>query len=293
VTAPDFTEIFRRIPLLAPLNPQAFVITPLCGLTNLNFHLRYQHHDYVLRIPKERSGHFIDRQVEAFNEDQIIRKGFAPQVIWREDSGLSLSRCIRHSRSLTKADFNDAPTIAFLLEKIKILHQSDIQFKGQTDIVTLLKNYAELPARGKSHITGDRLNKSLKIHQAIHAHDNRLVSSHNDLVLENLLIDDQSKLWFIDWEYSGLASPYWDLATVCNSARMDQPDVIKFLSLYDSPNSELRMEYLVGYQYMLQLLTIGWLASYSDDAVATELDWLHRLEMSVTGFFDRQQTYSR
>ena len=74
---------------------------------------------------------------------------------------------------------------------------------------------------------------------------------------------------------------------------MDQPDVIKFLSLYDSPNSELRMEYLVGYQYMLQLLTIGWLASYSDDAVATELDWLHRLEMSITGFFDRQQTYSR
>ena len=287
MTAPDFTDIFRRIPLLASLNPQAFVITPLCGLTNLNFHLRYQHHDYVLRVPKNGSCDFIDRDIEAFNEDQIIKKGFAPEVIWREGSGLSLSRCIRQSRSLTKADFNDERNIALLIERIKALHLPDIHFKGQNDVIELLKGYSEMSTQGKSHIASDRLNKAIKIHQTIHAHDNRLVSSHNDLVLENLLIDEQQKLWLIDWEYSGVSSPYWDLATVCNSAQLDETGRSHLLSLYSRSISPLYLEYLAGYQYILQLLTIGWLASCSRELVAKELDWLDHLENSVTGFFYR------
>lgn len=285
MTNPDFREIFQRIPLLASLHPQAFQITPLCGLTNLNFHLRYQHHDYVLRVPKNESCHFIDRHIEAFNEDQIIKKGFAPEVIWRDETGLSLSRCIRHSRSLEKVDFNDEDIITALADRLKVLHQSDIQFKGQTDIIGLSNQYSEMSAHGNSHITDDRLNRAFSIHETIHAHDDRLVSSHNDLVLENLLIDDQQILWLIDWEYSGLSSPYWDIATVCNSAQLEETGRDKLLNIYNCVNSSLVKEHLTGYQYILQLLTIGWLASCVSEALEKELDWLQRMEKLVDGLF--------
>lgn len=281
MSAPDFKQIFRRIPLLAPLQPQAFVITPLCGLTNSNFHLRYQHHDYVLRIPKNASRHFIDRQVEAFNEDQIINRGFAPKVIWRDNSGLSLSQCIRHSRCLTKADFKDQDTITALIERLKVLHQSDLKFKGQTDIIGLLRHYSELSAHAISHITDDRLNRALRIYEKIHTQDKQRVSSHNDLVLENLLIDHEHTLWLIDWEYSGVSSPYWDIATVCNSAQLDDTACRELLSLYARPLGPMQIEYLAGYQYMLQLLTIGWLRACSSDTIEAEIEWLHRLEKSV------------
>ena len=281
MNAPDFRQIFRRIPLLAPLQADAFVITPLCGLTNSNFHLRYQHHDYVLRIPKKAGCDFIDRNLEAFNEDQVIKNGFAPEVIWRDNTGLSLSQCIRHSRSLTKADFNDDSIMIALIERLKTLHQSNIKFKGQTDIIGLLKYYSESAIRQNGHVSDDRLNMALSIHENIHRHDDRLVSSHNDLVLENLLIDDQRKLWLIDWEYSGLSSPYWDIATVCNSAQLEDTTRYELLGLYDSPIRHLRIEYLAGYQYILQLLTIGWLSACSSDAVEVEIDWLSRLEKSV------------
>ena len=293
MTAPDFTKIFRRIPLLRSLDPQAFIITPLRGLTNFNFHLRYQHHDYVLRVPKKGSYQFIDRHREAFNEDQVIKKGLAPQVIWRDDSGLSLSHCIRRSRNLVKADCSHEHIVSLLMNSINTLHQPDILFKGQTDIIRLLKDYSRLSVLGESHITGERLNLACKIHRTIHDHDDRLVSSHNDLVLENLLIDDQQKLWLIDWEYSALSSPYWDIATLGNSARMDRAAMQKLLALYDGPNGRLHIEYLVGYQYLLQLLTLGWLAACAIDAAAEELEWLNRLEMIVTGLFDHQQPAPR
>ena len=62
--------------------------------------------------------------------------------------------------------------------------------------------------------------------------DEQLLPSHNDLVLENILIDDTGRIWIIDWEYSSMTSPYWDLATICNSFELDGAQSRELLDSY-------------------------------------------------------------
>ena len=37
------------------------------------------------------------------------------------------------------------------------------------------------------------------------------VACHNDLLSENFIVDADGKMWIIDWEYGGMADPYFDL----------------------------------------------------------------------------------
>ena len=281
MSAIDFAQIFSRIPLLASAHPEDFTIKPLSGLTNFNFHLRGRDGDFVLRVPKKVTSQLIDRRIEAFNEDQVVKQQFAPQVIWRDDSGLSLSHCITHSRNLHKTDMADESVVALLVEQLRVLHNADIKFKGQTDIIELLKYYFNLMLEEKKHRFAACIHKALRLHQTVHARDNRLVSSHNDLVLENLLIDEQAKLWLIDWEYSALSSPYWDLATVCNSARLDSRGCLFFLKNYNGDIHNLSLENLQGYCFILQLLTVVWMTVFADAPVEEEVEWLKTLDKLV------------
>ncbi len=235
----------------------------------------------MLRVPKRETSQFIDRNIEAFNEDQAISGNLAPEVIWREDSGLSLTCCIRHSRNLTKADLKGESIIVELVERLKTLHYSDIRFKGQTDIEALFNCYFELVPEREKHALSSSRDKALNIYKAIKMYDSRLVSSHNDLVLDNLLLDDQKKLCIIDWEYSALSSPYWDLATVCNSARFDKKACLNFLNAYSRSMPDLKLENLQGYCFILQLLTVLWLTAIVDGSIEQEIEWLKHLDKIV------------
>ena len=37
------------------------------------------------------------------------------------------------------------------------------------------------------------------------------VACHNDLLSENFIVDGDGRMWIIDWEYGGMADPYFDL----------------------------------------------------------------------------------
>ena len=41
-----------------------------------------------------------------------------------------------------------------------------------------------------------------------------LAPCHNDLVAENFIKDDSGNLYLIDWEYSGMNDPHWDIAAL-------------------------------------------------------------------------------
>lgn len=281
MTEIDIAQILRRIPLLKSVPYDEIAIKPLSGLSNLNFQLRYRQHEYILRVPKTETSHSIDRSTEAFNEDQVIRTGMAPEVIWRQDSGISLCQYIQSSRTLSAADLKNDSIILSLVECLRSLHSPDIRFNGQTDIDRLLREHFDLMPTNKQRQLSASFEKALRIFRLISQTDNRLVASHNDLVLENILIDEERKLWFIDWEYSSLSSPYWDIATLCNNARLEQQHCRHLLSLYSNMIDVLRLENLYGYQYILQLLTISWLVVYTTRPVEAEIDWLARLERSA------------
>lgn len=275
----DFNAVFKHIPLLQDLSPDDFEITALAGLTNQNFRLLQAEHDYLLRIPAVPTNRMINRQAEAFNVAQLRQLGLAPEPLWRDDHGLSLTRFITGARVLTAADLLNDSILSLLAGRIAVLHTAELKLHGQIDLLALLSRYFDMmPANCRAEYA-DAFEAARRIMSlSIQANDQRMVASHNDLVLDNLLIDDSGQLYFIDWEYAAMASPYWDLAIVCNSARLGPGCCRQLLHAYHQAAFALSFQHLRDYQWMLQVLTIGWMACFSPQALPAEIDWLHQLE---------------
>jgi thiamine kinase-like enzyme len=71
-----------------------------------------------------------------------------------------------------------------------------------------------------------------------------LVFGHNDLLAANL-IDDGHRLWLIDWDYAGFASPLFDLAGLASNNGFDAAHERALLERYfgKAPDGVLTSRY--------------------------------------------------
>jgi thiamine kinase-like enzyme len=271
VPTSELEEIFKQVPLLTKFHIEDFQIRPLSGFTNQNFHLKNDQHDWILRIPKPETNLHINRQHEAHNANIASRLGIAPECIWRNDSGLSLSQTLLNSSSIKPADINDKTILDSLLKTIVRLHKSKNKFHGVVDLTELLPRYYQLaPAHIQSQIKTSYKIAIGKL-ESISSKEKLMVPSHNDLVLENILIDTTGQVWLIDWEYSSMASPYWDLAILCNAADLNQDQCAWLLDKYKIHKPALDAKILSDYRYMLGVLSICWMSAFSGVDIEDEM----------------------
>ncbi len=260
VTQADFERLFLRIPLLADKVPGEFTITSLPGYTNRNYRLFNLRHDWVLRVPRSATGRFIDRDAEAANQACACELELAPRPLWRDASGLSLTPTLSASRSVTPADLADASTLRAITESLGKLHRSGIRFQGRVQLSQLLNRYYSLLSDEQQQDFRYRMNSARRQLPLLQERDAAYVASHNDLVLENLLLERQ-RVWLIDWEFSAMASPYWDLATICNAAGLDDRQSSQLLNAYCAHGEQMEESLLFDYRDLLQLLSDCWMAA--------------------------------
>jgi thiamine kinase-like enzyme len=272
----DLEPIFKRIPQLRELDSNHFKISKLAGYTNDNFRLQSGNEDWVLRIPKPKTDQYINRQFEANNVYIAEMLELAPVSAWRDPGGLSLTGTLVKTRSVCPDDFAKTTVFDQLVDIVRCLHDSKQPFLGTVDLTDLLTRYYRLmPVHYQELISGLYQRARGKIIKfSLGSED--LLPSHNDLVLENILIDDADRIWIIDWEYSSMASPYWDLATVCNSFELDHEQSRDLLDSYLEQATAKELEMLMEYRYVLQVLSICWLAAFTDSDIVSKIQCLYR-----------------
>ncbi len=256
----ELEAIFARIPQLAGRRPGEFAITPLSGTTNRNLRLQDGEQDWVLRVPRASTDRFIDRAAEAHNQALACDLGIAPRPAWRDASGLMLTPTLARSRNPSAPDLTEAAALDALLEPLRRLHRSRPAFHGRVDLAQLLNRYYGLLDASLQEEYRQRLRTARGLLARLDTRDLEYVPSHNDLVLENLLLDD-GRVWLIDWEFSSLASPYWDLATLCNAAGLDDARSVELLRLYCADGAQMEESLLFDYRELLQLLGDCWMAA--------------------------------
>ncbi len=263
MTEAALSRVFASIPLLRDYSIDDFTIAPLPGYTNRNYRLYNQRFDWVLRIPKPATDGFIDRDAEAHNQALARQLGLAPQVAWRDASGLSLTPTLTASRTLRAADFAADEIVRLCVRSLQRLHRSGLQFRGRVDLGVLLhKHFALLPEADRQHFR-KRLSRAEDLLARLDDADQGYAASHNDLVLGNLLLA-RSRLCIIDWEYSAMASPYWDLATLCNEAQFDRQQSRRLLRAYCAGGEAMKEATLFDYRDLLKLLSDCWMAALAD-----------------------------
>ena len=262
MTQPALFAAFARVPLLRGSSPEDFSLTPLCGYTNYNFRLRDATRDWVLRLPRARTDAHIDRAAEAHNLDLAADMGIAPRPAWRDASGYMLTPTLADTRNAMARDFLDGARLHAILEPLRRLHRSGATFRGRVDLGALLERYYRLLDEPLQEEYRERLRAARELLPRLAGRDLEYVPSHNDLVLENLLLGD-GRVWLIDWEFSAMASPYWDLATLCNSAGLDSTRSEELLRLYCAGGEAMEKSLLFDYRNLLQLLTDCWMGALS------------------------------
>jgi thiamine kinase-like enzyme len=172
---------------------------------------------------------------------------------------------VPNSRSFNTKDIESESVLGELLKKISRLHKSKKSFLGAVDLTELLpRYYQQVPEHLKSQIETSYKLAMAKL-EGSSVKEQIQVPSHNDLILENILIDAAGQVWLIDWEYSSMASPYWDLATLSNAAKLDQTQCAWLLAEYSKHYLTLVPEILFDYRYMLDVLSTCWMATFGEN----------------------------
>lgn len=258
MNSPEIEQLFTRIAPLAGRAPAEFAISGLPGLTNRNFRLRATDADWVLRIPGVGSEHFIDRAAEAHNQRIAARLGVAPLWTWRDQGGLTLTPTLA-GRNLRAADFADPALLQGVAATFRQLHRSGVGFQGRVEPGSLIERYCLLLPVEQRRIFADRRRRADGWLAELDAADLPAVPSHNDPVLANLLLDSE-RIQLIDWEFSAMASPYWDLATIANDAALDAATCRRLLAAYCAGGMVMEESLLYAYRHLLALLGDCWLA---------------------------------
>jgi thiamine kinase-like enzyme len=270
----NFDPIFKKIPRLNQLGPGSIQIDELPGYTNRNFRLKTEKSDWVLRIPKPETNQFINRQFEAHNSCIAESLELTAENLWRDESGLSLTMTLKYTRPIRLVDLDKESVFDQLVELIQRLHKSTEKFMGRVDLAELLTRYYRLSPGRYQQLGKPVYQVALDKIQTFGGRDDRLQLSHNDLVLENILIDANDRIWIIDWEYASMASPFWDLATICNAFELGADRSRSFLEAYQPGARKYDFELLIDYRYALQVLSIFWMAAFTDTGIDSKIQQL-------------------
>lgn len=266
------------------ISPSQVAIAPIGGMSNKNFRVDYLGASYVLRLPGVASETMVDRLNEYTNSQIACELGVTPPIRYFDvETGVKLADFIEGAKPLRQATVQRANVLDQIAIILKKLHTSSMRLSNDFNGFTELRKYEQtLKKIGIS--VEDK--KALLIVPKLQARLNELGVSlapcHNDLVAENFIKSSSGQLYLIDWEYSGMNDPHWDIAALFLESSFTQESQAYFLARYysnDVPKDTL--EKIQIYQILMDLLWSLWtdikeaggedFASYGADRYARAL----------------------
>jgi thiamine kinase-like enzyme len=203
-----------RIPTFRDVRPEAVELEPLASLTNSTYKVIANGLAYTLRLPGKDTYEYVDRAAEEHNARIMAAAGVNAQVLYFDTTdGTMLSEFVA-GVNMTETRFRDeleAPArVALALKRV---HRLGPVFKSRFHVFAMIDIYlgilrklgASLPEDYHDVEQGARA-----VRRALDASPVPLSPCHNDPWPGNLL-DAGGRLYIIDWEFSGMNDPMWDL----------------------------------------------------------------------------------
>lgn len=249
-------DAIAKIPLLAGYDGP---VERLGGLTNLVFRIR----DWCLRVPGRGTEEYIDRGNEAAAAREAARVGVGPEVFHADPaSGLMVTRFIPGATTMTPEGFKavaGAPARAG--EAFRRLHDSGAVFPARFELFAMIDDYLSVLATKDVALPEgyhEGLREAEAVRAALAAHPLPVVACHCDPLCENFL-DTGDRMWIVDWEYSGMNDPMWDLGDLSVEAEFDRAQEEAMICAYfgGEPKPAERGR-IVIYKAMCDLLWTLW-----------------------------------
>ncbi|OSQ57006.1 choline kinase [Marivita cryptomonadis] len=279
-------EALRRAPEFKDVS-SVDSITRLGGLTNRVHRVDMGDRSVIVRIPGEGTEAYIDRAVETHNAYAAARAGVSPEVVYAEpDTGLMITETVPGIATMTPELFNarvGSPARAGAA--LAKLHNSGETFEFRFELFAMIEDYLNvLSTKDVTLPDGyhDVVAAAAPVKEILAKADLPLAPCHCDPLCENFL-DDGSVMWIVDWEYSGMNDPLWDLGDLSVEAGMDaKQDAEMMLAYFGRPPSVAEQGRMIIYKAMCDLLWTLWgLIQLADENPAEDF-WAY-----ATGRFAR------
>jgi aminoglycoside phosphotransferase (APT) family kinase protein len=227
---PEIQDAFKTHPELLDLCGKLKRVLPQEGLTNRVFRLDAEKGAFFLRLPRLETAGTVDREAEAANLSLAAELCLAlPALFCKPDAGVLVTGAVDVVDDVPP----DLPQK--LGASLGRLHASGAQFEGQLDPDAVYRAQRD-ELRSVSDFRAemaplDEALQDLSTTMRLKTEDVQLVPSHGDLSPGNCL-STADRLWLIDWEYSGMSDPAWDIAYAVQEHGFSQDEESRFLKAY-------------------------------------------------------------
>jgi thiamine kinase-like enzyme len=229
------------------------------GMSNYTYLCTKNNKKYVFRIPGEGGYNFVNYQTEMKNLKHIIELDINTKTNYIDPiNGFKISEYIEGSIIDETIDLN------LVVNTLKKLHNHNIKFDNNYDHLERLNAYEQL------HKNKQKEYLKLKA-EFINLFDQYLkpqidTPCHNDAQIANMIIDNNQKIYLLDWEFAGNNDKIYDIASFGNK---DFNQALKLLkAYYQKPNTN---HYIRLYAWrMFQCLQWFNVASYKQEIGLSE-----------------------
>ena len=238
-------------------------IKRLGGMTNLVHLVKTKKINLIVRIAGKGTEEYINREIEFKNASAAWRAGISAEIIWVDvKEGVMISKAINEIETMTPNLFSSrkgSPARAgFALAK---LHNSGETFDFRFELFNMIDDYLKILSTKDVDLPEgyhDIVKAAEPVKESLEENPTPLAPCHCDPLCENFL-DDGKNMWIVDWEYSGMNDPLWDLGDLSVEAGMNEVQENEMLEAYfgRAPTSAQKGRVII-YKAMCDLLWTLW-----------------------------------
>ncbi|MBI6034473.1 phosphotransferase, partial [Clostridium perfringens] len=178
----------------------------------------------------------INRRDEMINSKLAADEGIDAKILFfDEESGVKIAELIEGAETLNPATAKKKENMELVVGALRTLHNSEIKMENRFNVFEKIEDYESLVKKVNVTLFEDYYEiktRVLKLEKVLEDNGMEIKPCHNDTVPENFVKDINERMYLIDWEYSGLNDPMWDLAAHSIECDFSEDDEELFLNLY-------------------------------------------------------------
>lgn len=288
----ELRAAIERLPGSLAIDPGAASARQLDGLTNRSFRIDAGGRSFVLRLAGPSTRLYIDRESEARHARAAHAAGLSPELLFADpEAGLALYDFSPLPPVLGDALRTDPALQGRCAVALRRLHEGVTGFAAPFDPFERIDHYLTVLARLGSSQPPEHaaMQREMAALRPIVDSPPAATACHIDTYCENFL-DDGSRTLLIDWEYSGIGNPMWDLANLSRENQLDGTGDMQVLTSYlgatPSPSQLARFEL---FKPICDLFWASWCliqVAAGNDTSDWDADWRLRLDAAGRALAD-------
>ena len=275
--------IKEKISSLLSQEEEVLSVEQLGGMTNQNYLVKTTNKQYIVKFFGKGTEKLINRQDEKYNLELLKDLDLdVKNYLFDIEAGIKVNEYIESAITL------DSTSIKTKFDKIapilQTIHASGKELRGEFAPFEEIKKYESLIEEKIPYANYEAVREevfSLEKRLADLGVDRK--SCHIDLVPENFIESPQGRLYLIDWEYSSMNDPMWDLAALFLESEFTRQEEEAFLSHYESERTPVSREKIAIYKILQDAIWSLWTV-YKEEQGADFGDYgVSRYQRAVKG----------